>query len=924
MPSLKDKIDADAAQRLPLPAGRHPSSELPRYRNFLKVEKHRLKLLHRSGTGGKEICRGQAAVLDALLGHLLESMLHFPPADQIPRSALALVATGGYGRGELNPFSDIDILFLHSGDLVVMGKPKPPMSALVDGLLYTLWDIGLKVGHAVREVEDCVKIANSDMQSKTALIEARLVAGNQSLFERMQSSLLAKCVRGHEQEYVGERIADQETRRTKHGNSPFMQEPNIKNGCGGLRDYQNLIWMAYVKYRVRSLGELKERELISATEQRQLDAAYTFLLWTRNELHYQANRPVDVVAKAFQPSIALRLGYTDRSPRRRLQQFMKELYLHMRAIFLITRTVEQRLALFPQIDRLATIRSIFRRGRRGESEVVDGFKLVGSEIVAASNRVFVDQPRRLMRVFLRVQQSRATLHPDLAQAVRNHVHLVDRSFLEDSGVRETFLEILNQRGNVAPVLRLMHELDFLGKYLPEFGKLTCLVQHEFYHQYAADEHTLVCLEKLDGVWEAKQPPFSDYSELFLRVERPFVVYLALLLHDAGKALEDGPHSDSGSRLAVRVAKRLGLDAAITHVLRLLIENHLVMSQISQRRDLDDPSVIESFAKLIETEQNLDLLTLHTFSDSQGTNPQLWNGFKNSLLLTLHRETMRVFHRGSDFLLAEEKQRESLAAEVRKLSPKTFGDDEIHEHFDRLPQRYFRIHPARDIARDVSLAHRFMQLQVREEDQGEKALTPIVAWHDQADRGYTAVHICTWDRVGLFANIAGCFTAAGLNILSAQIFTRTDGIILDTFFVTDAKTGGLAQRGEMELFEHHLHGTLAGRVEAEALLKKRMPLGRHSEAAGQERIETTVHFDNDTSDSCTVLELAAEDRVGLLYLVAQTLAELGLDIALAKISTENGAALDSFYLSQEKRKITSKEFQRFVADRVRAAISKLDG
>ncbi|MBM3836537.1 MAG: [protein-PII] uridylyltransferase [Verrucomicrobia bacterium] len=923
MRNLLEKIEAHAAQRLVLPQNRAPSSELARYKNFLKVERHRLKMQHRAGAGGRAVCQGQAAVLDVLLRYLLDAVRNSAPLDASARRVtFALVALGGYGRGELNPQSDIDIMFLHSGELVFNGKPRPYLSALTDGLLYTLWDIGLKVGHSVRSVDDCARIANTDMQSKTSLIEARLIAGDEELFQRMQAVVLAKCVRGSEASYIKARIEDQEARRAKFGNSATMQEPNIKNGCGGLRDFQNLVWMSFFKYRVRTLREMETRELIGAGESKQLEAAYDFLLRTRNELHYQTNRPVDALSRSLQPVVAHHLGYTDRSPSKRLQRFMRDLYSHMRNIYLITRTVEQRLALLPQPQRLPSLRQIIRSGRqRALQQLFDGFKLIDREIHAATPRVFRDQPRRLMRVFLYAQQRGFTLHPDLTQLVRNHLSLAGKTFLQDRHVHETFLEILNQRGNVAPILRAMHDVGLLGRYLPEFGRLTCLVQHEFYHRYTADEHTLMCLEKLDQVWEAKQPPFNRYTEIFQRIERPFVLYLALLLHDAGKAYDDGKHEVLGGKLTLNVSRRLGLDSATTHALRLLVEQHLAMIQISLRRDLDDPVVIRNFAALVQSPENLDMLLLHTFADSLGTSEQLWNGFKDTLLSTLYHKTMNLLSGGTDFLRAEEKHRELLAAEVRKLMSSHLGEDELQAHFAHLPARYFQIHSARQIMADLDREQRFLQLQMHEED---KALEPVIDWHNEPDRGYTAVHVCTWDRARLFSKITGCLTAAGLNILSAQIFSRTDGIILDTFFVTDAKTGLLPVREEREKFERFLKTALTGHLDLSPLIARQkvtVPIYRALEG---EQIPTVLHFDNDTSDYYTVIDIQTEDRVGLLYIISQALADLSLDIALAKICTEKGAAIDSFYVSQaDSRKVTSPEYQKFISDKLKAAIASLD-
>jgi len=544
---------------------------------------------------------------------------------------------------------------------------------------------------------------------------------------------------------------------------------------------------------------------------------------------------------------------------------------------------------------------------------VDGFKFKEGKGLAQSTRIFKEQPRRLMRVFLHAQQRGVNLHPDLDQLIRSQLALVDRSFLRDEHVRETFLEILNRRGDVARVLRAMHEVGLLGKYIPEFGKLTCLVQHEFYHQYTADEHTLMCLEQLDQVWEAQKPPHNKYVEIFQTLDRPYILYLALLLHDAGKAVHTGKHSEVGGQLALRVAKRLHLDGATTHSLRLIIEQHLTMSQVSQRRDLDDPAVVRQFASLMQTVENLRMLTLHTFADTQATSSKLWNDFKDTLLWDLYRKTARLLEGGSDFIRAEETQKELLAEEVRRDLPANIDEEELQAHFASLPLRYFQIHAAKAIQDDLALTHRFMHNQIAEE---EKALEPVVSWHNEPDRGMTAVKVCTWDRVGLFYKIAGSFSAAGINIMSAQVFTRGDGIVLDTFYVTDARGGGLVNREERERFEEILSRALVGEaVDFEALIARQQkglrPIYQSLEG---ERIPTRIYFDNDSSESRTILDIETEDRLGLLYFISKLLSESWLDISLAKISTEKGAAIDSFYISEaDGQKITSPDRQRELAD-----------
>jgi [protein-PII] uridylyltransferase len=345
-----------------------------------------------------------------------------------------------------------------------------------------------------------------------------------------------------------------------------------------------------------------------------------------------------------------------------------------------------------------------------------------------------------------------------------------------------------------------------------------------------------------------------------------------------------------------------------------------MTQISQRRDLEDPSVIRAFAAQIQTKENLDMLTLHTFADSMGTSDQLWNGFKDSLLWALYDKTAAVLTGGTEFVTAQQARMEILRQEVTELLPPTFAADEVEAHFTTLPPRYFQIRSAREIMSEIVMAHRFMHLQFVEED---KALEPVIAWHNEPDRGYTAVQICTWDRAGLFAKIAGSLTAAGLNILSGQVFTRTDGIVLDTFFVTDAKTGTLPKKEEKEAFEKILSRVLTQEIDLHELFGKQKPAKPLYRPVADEIIPTVISFDNQTAEKRTVIDVETEDRVGLLYVISDTFIELGLDLALAKIVTEKGAAIDSFYVRYVLGgKIETPQQQKIVERKLREAIGRL--
>ena len=878
---------------LDIPADSSLAKELPRLKRHLKSESARLQEWHREGADGRKVCAARSAVIDTLLATLFDWTLDtFEPKKSERKLTMSLVAIGGYGRSELNPHSDIDFMLLHSGT-------TPSVTRIFNheliekltgpgGLIYTLYDLGMKVGYSVRNIQDAINVANDDMQTKTSLIESRLISGDAGLFEQVQKRVEAKCVRSHIDDYLQMRITDQDARRVKFGNSALLQAPNIKNGCGGLRDYQNLLWMTHFKYGTRTLAELEAQEMIRPNNRAQLEEGYGFLLRVRNELHYQTKRPSDDLHKALQPKVAWQLGYKDRSPARRLEAFMRDLYMHMRRIHLITRMVERRLALRPKPSRrIPLLRSLFGGGEK--QETLDGFQVIEGELVPVSSRVFKDQPRRLMRVFLHAQQRGLEFHPDLIQLLRDNVSLVDESFIKDAEVHETFLEILNQRGNVAPAVRAMHEVDLLGRFIPEFGRMTCLVQHEFFHAYAADEHTLICLEKLDQVWDADERPFTDYTHILQDIDLPYLLYLALFLHDAGKGMESGDHVKDGTAVCLQVGERLGLSPRRLSRLRFLVDSHLLMAEVSQRRDIDSPTVIRQFAEAVQDEENLAMLTLLTFADSLGTSNDLWNDFKNTLLQSLYRRADRRLASGEDYEAAEKNRLAKLKFTLRDELPPHLSEEELEAHFNHLTPRYFRAHSIRHILVDLEQVYLFLNRVTAK--RNEKVLEPIINWHDRPARGYTSLKVCTWDRPGLFTTISGALAATGLNILSARVFSRSDGIIIDTFFVVNAKTGGLAKRAERDKFSKLI--TQALLLDGDSEFEEQTMVKREDTEEWQ--LPTRIRIDTQSVESRTIVEVESEDRLGLLHRISNVLTRHDLNIHVARISTEKGAAIDTFYV-----------------------------
>jgi [protein-PII] uridylyltransferase len=920
-PRHLEKVLRHAEERLVLKSGARPAEILNVYKKFLKVEEHRLRLLHRAGAGGREIAQGRAQVMDIVLRHV------FKAADENYRQThsanvapVALVAIGGYGRGELSPCSDIDIMFLHHA----AGRSTshhPYLKEMVEQILYMLWDVGLKVGHSTRSISEAVAQANKDMQSKTSMIESRALAGAEKIHGLFRQALVNQCVRGHEDDYIAARIEDQKARHEKFGDTVYLQEPNVKNGCGGLRDFQNLIWMAFFKYGCLSLSELRQRGLLESTEQRQLESAYDFVLRVRNAMHYMTNRACDVIGIGLQPQIATEFGYRQHDLLRRTEAFMRDYYLHSRNIFLLTTTLAERMALKPpRSSRLGSL--LGRRSRQEES--IDGFVIRDGMISAKAPSIFRQEPLRLIRLFRHAQQREVELSPELRTQIRQNLKLVNRSFQSATEARDTFLGILQRKGQVARTLRLMHEVEFLGKFVPEFGRLTCLVQHEFFHRYTADEHTLQVIEHLDRIIDATEPPHASYKKIFQQVAHPHVLYLALLLHDVGKASNVGHHAEASVEMARKVARRLRLGADETAQLLFLVRDHLKLSMLSQRRDIDDQATVDAAARIVKDEVNLDMLMLLTFADAAGTSLKTWTEWKEALLWELYRRTRQMLSGAERARNILSRRIEQLYKEVSARLKDQLPLEEIYSHFELMPASYYINTSAEEVMRHLLVIHRFLTRQL-EVEAAEDALVPVLDWQSFPAQSYSQLSIATWDRLGLFSKICGAFASAELNVLRANVYTRGDHVVLDVFDVCNKDLAAVTDQRAIQTAEGMLERMLSNRETINFTdVLGRLRAGRGITPRIREvRIPTVVEFDNEISKGRTIVEIQTEDRLGLLYAITHTLSELGLDISFAKISTEKGAAIDVFYVQDQLgNKITDPARLAAIRSRLEAAINLL--
>ena len=911
-----EQVLAHAEDQLTITGTQRPTEALPLYKKFLKIEEHRLRLKHQAGSGGHEICARRADLVDVLLRHVFAAAAAAAGSEEIPSVPLALIALGGYGRGELNPFSDVDVMLLHGPKA---GKVSPYIEQIVEQILYLLWDIGFKVGHSTRSIKEAIAQANRDMRTKTAMLESRYLAGDAELARQFREQFRSKCVAGHEREYIEMRMRDQVARHKKLGDSVYLQEPQLKSGCGGLRDYQNLLWMTYFKEGALTTTHLVGKDWLSETDRRRIEAAYDFLLRVRTDLHYATGRATDILHLNVQEQIAKRLHYSQQNGQLQSEAFMREYYEHTRNIFRVTERITAQFASGRATERTRSLFSFLPLMRMDETRL-ESFFIRSGQLNTDQRDLFHKDPAQMMRVFQLAQEHAVDLSPDLADLLSRRLGQITRTYRYAKAPRETFMAISSRKGEVGRVLRMMHRVDFLGRYIPEFGQLTCLVQHEFLHRYTADEHTLVCIDKLDALARTEDPKLTPYRKLFERLEDPFVLYLALLLHDTGKAVAARPHAEASALFAQRVATRLQLPSERRKSLILLVDHHLTLSNIAQQRNLDDPATVMELANIVKHEKNLNALMLLTLADGQGTSPEAWSDWKESLVWQLFHATSQYLADQKSYYEQTKIERESLHHSVAENLSADFAD-EIEAHFDFMPDSYFRASEVPQIVGHLKLIRSFLQ---NVSSGGEQPLAPAVKWEAFPGQGHSIVSFCTWDREQLLAKIAGSFSVVPINILSADIFPRGDNVVLDIFRVCDTKDRAVTNKRDFELVEKTLRGALEdANFDFAPLMEEARRQSRHRLAQELE-FPTRIAMDNKAHPNYTLIQIQTPDRLGLLYDVLSCLDREGVSIALSRISTQDGAAIDTFYVVDRFNRSKITDSNRIAALQKRLQVAALSG
>ena len=844
-------------------------------KSCVKAETLLLKERH-GGRCAARLCRMQDDIIRVI--YTLAATRLYPSRSPSEGERMAIVATGGYGRGLMAPGSDIDLLFVLPYKQTAWGEQ------LAEAILYCLWDMGLKVGHATRSIDESIRLAKADMTIRTAILEARFLLGDRALFDEMVARFDKQVVQGTAAEFVAAKLAEREARHRRSGQSRYLVEPNVKDGKGGLRDLHTLFWMAKYVYRVRDPEDLIAQGVFNRSEYQLFRRCEAFLWAVRCNMHFVAGRAEERLSFDIQRSIARRLGYVERAGMRDVERFMKHYFLVAKDVgdltaILCARLESRQAKSVPMLNRV--VARLRPRGRRTLRECSD-FVIDNNRINIADSEVFARDPVNLIRMFRLAQRHVLAFHPDALHRATQSLKLIDKSVREDRQANDLFREILTAKSNAEIVLRRMNEAGVLGRFVPEFGHVVSMMQFNMYHHYTVDEHLLRCIGALAEIEAGANPEYALASEL-MRTIQPSnreVLYIALFFHDIAKGrVED--HSVVGARIARKLCPRFGCSPAETETVAWLVENHLAMSTVAQSRDLSDRKTIENFSSIVQSLERMKLLTILTTADIRAVGPGVWNGWKAQLLRALYYETEPALTGG--FSEVDRARRVAMAQAEFRAELADWPPADVERYIARLyPAYWLKV----ELPRKVAHA-RF----VRNTEQEGRSLATNVGF--DAMRGVTELTVLAPDHPWLLSYLAGACATAGANIVDAQIYTTTDGMALDTI--------AISREFERDEDEKRRADRIAAAIEEasrfdlripESVVKRRLPKSRFDAFA----LEPEVIINNHWSNHYTVIEISGLDRPGLLYDLTAALSELNLNIGSAHVATFGERAVDVFYVT----------------------------
>lgn len=846
---------------------RRKAAMLRRAKSWLSSEKKALQEQFMSQGNPETMLRAHADLLDALLAEFYSELA----GDDTP--GMALVAVGGYGRHEMYPYSDVDILFLYDD---AHSEQAARFSELIVQLL---WDLKLKVGHAYRSLDEAVQAAKQDMTIRTSLLDSRIIAGDGELYRRYRSRFEKEVIAGSEAAFIEAKLAERGERHKRFGASRYMLEPNVKEGKGGLRDLHTLWWLATYVYPIRSLDELVGMGHLTADEYRIYHEAQKFLQCVRIHLHYLCGRPEERLGFDVQLPLSQAMGYDHPNPNTAITRFMRRYFIAVRTVGSVTR---QFCTLLEEAHKRAP-RNAFTALWQNPWKL-GAFKLAGQRLLPRQETLFARQPAAMLELFRTAQQHGLDIHPRALQQVARNLKRIDKSVQDDPRANQIFLDILLSPKDAETTLRRMSEAGVLGRFIPDFGRVIGMTQFNRYHIYTVDEHTLVALGVLHAIEQGeleKDLPLA--SEVIHRVRMKRVLYVALLCHDIAKG-RGGDHSLQGEAIARRLCRRFGFAEDEAETTAWLVRHHLLLSHTVFKRDVTDPKTIQDFVREVQHSERLKLLLVLTVADMRAVAPGVWNHWKGALMRDLYYR----------------------AQEAMGAAPATSRARQDEQFSQRLAER-LPDWPAKTVAEYVALGNagvwtacdieRHALIARMLHDAQSETLPLAIHTEHHYEHRVTDMTLVAADQHGLFSKVAGAMALAGANITGAKIFTLKNGMAVELFQVQDLTNDVFDAPDKLAKMSVYIRQVLAGELDLNLAFGKRQRDWRAQEA-GPQPITTQVFVDNEASDQHTVIELTGRDRPGFLYQVTRAMADLGLSIGTAHISTFGLQAADVFYVKDQ--------------------------
>ncbi|MET1028614.1 MAG: [protein-PII] uridylyltransferase [Dongiaceae bacterium] len=882
-----DRRGLEAALRASLTAGHEGADAQARLSGLLRdaLQTGRAEIRRRYEAdrhvpdAGRDVGHATSFLIDQLIRTLYDvtTSLVYPIGNPSSSEKISVVAVGGYGRGELAPFSDIDLLFL------IPYKETPHSEQVIEFILYRLWDLGLKVGHAVRSIEECLRQAKGDLTIRTALLEARYLWGDQDLFDRFHKRYRKEIVSGQGEAFYHAKLEERRKRHQRFGISRYALEPNIKEGKGSLRDLQTLRWIARFLYDGASTEAMVEHGLLSKTDAAKFDKAERFFWTLRCQLHYLRSRPEEKLNFDIQPEIARLLGYRDHAGTSGVERLMKHYFLMAKSVGALTRSfcaaVEAQNVRKPLLRLPAGMAAIGLRRRE-----LDGFGLEGGSLTVPKAKHFQQHPMDILRIFAVAQRHDVDIHPLAYNWLSQSVRLIDRKLRDDPQANALFMEILLSRKGPEATLRRMNEAGVFGRLIPDFGRIVAQMQFDMYHHYTVDEHTIFAIGILhqveSGTLKDEMPVASAVVHQVLSRR---VLYLAVLLHDIAKG-RGGDHSLLGAEVAEQLCPRLGFSAEETETVAWLVRYHLLMSNTAFKRDIDDPKTIADFADQVQSIERLRLLLVLTVCDIRAVGPKTWNGWKGQLLRELYNRTEEQLSGG--LITVGREARVAAVLKDLRAALTDWPAEAVDDHLARGHGGYWLAFPVPILARQARL--------IRDAEMEQRPLS--IDYHVDQWQSMTEVTVYAADRKGLVSQLAGAFALSGASIVDARIFTLSNGMVLDSFTIQDSEGGPFDQPSRLARLSTTIGRMLDAPQLVQAEVQKLPRLANPAMAAFP--VAPRVLIDNKASATHTLIEVNGRDRRGLVYHLTAALTALNLQISNAKISTFGHRAIDSFYVKDQ--------------------------